>query len=176
MARPKPSLRLPSVPSADDDPDGERTAGVTESCWTATHDPIRTKPLKAAEKADVCIIGAGISGMTTAYLLAKTGADVIVLEDGFIGSGETGRTTAHFTNALDDRYSTIAKKHGKASARLAADSHTEAIEAVAGIVRSERIQCHMERVDGYLFLDPSDKARSLDDELAACRQAGLAVE
>src|SRR5687767_14398775 len=49
MARPVRPLSLPQVPSADKDPEGERTAGVTESCWTATHEPIRTKPLRAAE-------------------------------------------------------------------------------------------------------------------------------
>jgi glycine/D-amino acid oxidase-like deaminating enzyme/nitrite reductase/ring-hydroxylating ferredoxin subunit len=166
----------PSPPSADLDPKGRDSAGVTESCWTATHAPIRTRRLAEKESADVCVVGGGISGLTTAYFLSISGSDVVVLEDGALGSGETGRTTAHFTNALDDRYHTIAKKHGKAAARKAAQSHTKAIETVASIVEEEKIRCHMERVDGYLFLHPSDKPKSLDDELDTCRAIGLDVD
>lgn len=166
----------PSPPSADLDPKGRDSAGVTESCWTATHGPIRTRRLDEKEEADVCIVGGGISGLTTAYFLSTSGSDVVVLEDGALGSGETGRTTAHFTNALDDRYHTIVKKHGRDAARKAARSHTKAIETVASIVEEEKIRCHLERVDGYLFLHPSDKPKSLDDELEACRDIGLDVE
>jgi glycine/D-amino acid oxidase-like deaminating enzyme len=169
----KPAKAIPWTATADKDPGGKRSAGTTQSVWTATHKAIRTHALDAAEEAGTCIIGGGISGMTTACMLAKAGVDVVVLEDGAIGSGETGRTTAHFTNALDDRYSTIASKHGKKNARLAAQSHTEAIEAVARIVREERIGCHLGRVDGFLFLHPTDKPKTLDDELAACHEAGL---
>ena len=53
---------------------------------------------------DVCIVGAGIAGMSTAYLLAREGKAVVVLDDGPIGGGMTARTTAHLTNALDNRY------------------------------------------------------------------------
>ncbi|HEY0729717.1 MAG TPA: FAD-binding oxidoreductase, partial [Pyrinomonadaceae bacterium] len=60
--------------------------------------------LKGNIRTDVCIVGAGIAGMTTAYLLAKEGRSVVVLDDGPIGGGMTGRTTAHLTNAFDDRY------------------------------------------------------------------------
>ena len=52
---------------------------------------------------DVCIIGAGIAGMSTAYLLAREGKAVVVLDDGPIGGGMTARTTAHLTNALDGK-------------------------------------------------------------------------
>src|SRR5688572_17116782 len=118
-----PSLRLgcrrwgmpvqpPSPPSADADPKGRGPAGVTASCWTATHASLRTRAVKEKESADVCVVGGGIAGLTTAYYLSISGKDVVLLEDGAIGSGETGRTTAHFTNALDDRYSLIRKKHG----------------------------------------------------------------
>lgn len=168
--------RAPSPPSADEDPKGRVSAGVTESCWTATHRPIRARPLGEPEEADVCVVGGGIAGLTTAYFLSISGKDVVLLEDGAIGSGETGRTTAHFTNAVDDRYSVIRDKHGLAAARLTAQSHTKAIDAVAAIVRDEGIRCHLKRVDGYLFLHPSDKPKTLVDELAACRDVGLEVE
>ena len=52
------------------------------------------------ERADVCIVGAGIAGLTTAYLLRRAGKSVVVLDDGPIVSGETERTTAHLVTAL----------------------------------------------------------------------------
>ena len=67
---------------------------------------------------DVCIVGAGIAGISTAYLLAREGLSVIVLNDGPIGGGETGRTTAHLSNAIDDRYVEIERIHGRRRARL----------------------------------------------------------
>ncbi len=176
MADRRPRLPLPTDASADKDPEGKVSSGPSPSLWTDTVPPILTSPLGRDLEAEACVIGAGISGLTTAYLLAKAGVNVVVLEDGAVGSGETGRTTAHFTNALDDRYHTLESKHGKAAARLAAQSHTQAIETVARIVEEERIRCHAERVDGYLFMHPSDKPKSLEKEEDACRRVGIDVD
>ncbi|MDO8501760.1 MAG: FAD-dependent oxidoreductase [Gemmatimonadaceae bacterium] len=111
--------------------------------------------------------------MTTAYLLARAGRAVVVIDDGQIGGGETGRTTAHLTAALDDRYYQIQKLHGQEGARLAAESHTAAVARIESIASQEDIDCDFERVDGYLFLGDSHK-NELDRELAAAHRAGLA--
>lgn len=147
-------------------------SGDTTSVWMHTSPP--TFPsLAAATMADVCVIGAGIAGLTTAYLLAQAGKAVIVVEDGTIGSGETGRTTAHLTAALDDRYVEIARLHGPQGARLAADSHRRAIDLMETIVTREKIACDFERVDGYLFVPAGQPLDLLQQELAATEQAGL---
>lgn len=122
---------------------------------------------------DVAIIGGGIAGLTTAYLLSKSGKKVAVIEDGYIGSGETGRTTAHITHALDDRYYNLEQKHGLDGARNAANSHTAAINLIESIVKEENIDCDFERLDGFLFLDPTDTKGSLDKELEATHKAGI---
>ena len=96
-----------------------------------------------------------------------------MIDDGFIVSGETGRTTAHITNALDDRYYNLERIHGKLGSRLAAESHTSAINLIESIVAQEGIKCDFERIDGYLFLDASDEADSLDRELKAVHDAGI---
>src|ERR687890_248022 len=124
-------------------------AGRNESIWTSTADIEPRPPLAGKEQANVCIIGAGIAGLTTAYLLAREGKSVVVLDDGPIAGGETGRTTAHLSNALDDRYVELERLHGQEGARLAAESHTAAIERIAAIVARERIDCGFERLDGY---------------------------
>ena len=123
--------------------------------------------------ADVCIVGAGIAGMSTAYLLAREGKSVVVLDDGPIGGGMTGRTTAHLVTALDDRYFELERLHGEEGARLAAKSHTAAIDKVEAIVKEEAIKCEFERLDGYLFVPPHDSRKILDDELEAVHKAGL---
>ena len=150
-----------------------RTSGARESLWLDTIVVPTRHPLQADADADVCIVGAGISGLTTAYLLARAGRTVIVVDDGEIGSGETGRTTAHVVNVLDDFYQEIRRLHGDDGARLAAESHTAAIARIESLVTEERIDCEFERVDGYLFVPPDGDPRILDDELDAVRAAGL---
>ncbi len=129
--------------------------------------------LTADINADVCIVGAGITGMTTAYLLLQEGRSVVVLDDGPIGGGQTERTTAHITNAIDDRYVQIEAWHGLDGARLAAASHTAAIDRIESIVTREKIDCEFERVDGYLFASPGESSNLLREELASAQRAEL---
>lgn len=146
---------------------------ATTSVWMATANTPSQPPLKDNLRTDVCIIGAGIAGMTTAYLLAKEGRSVVVLDDGVIGGGMTGRTTAHLTNAYDDRYFEMEKMHGADGSRLIAQSHTAAIDKVEQIARDEQIECGFERLDGYLFVPPGESTDVLNDELKAAHRAGL---
>src|SRR5437588_8276476 len=103
---------------------------------------------------DVCVIGAGIAGISTAYLLGRDGRRVIVIDDGVVGGGETGRTTAHLVNALDDRYYKLEKLHGERGSQLAAESHSAAIDKIEEIIGDENIDCDFLRLDGYLFEPP----------------------
>ena len=149
-------------------------SGETTSVWFATAPEIETDgPLGADTTADVVVVGAGIAGMTTAYLLAREGRRVIVLDDGPVGGSMTGRTTAHLVNALDDRYYELERLHGERGARLAAESHSAAIDLVEKIVKDEAIECEFERLDGYLFAPPDGSKKELEDELEACHRAGL---
>jgi glycine/D-amino acid oxidase-like deaminating enzyme len=77
-------------------------------------------PLHEDTTADVCVIGAGIAGLTTAYLLGRAGKNVVVLEAGELGGGETARTSAHLSSALDDGFHELERLHGSEGARLAA--------------------------------------------------------
>ena len=149
------------------------TSGENVSFW------IDTTPIISYNKPDgdvttqVLVIGGGIAGLTTAYKLLKAGKKVVLVEDGFIGSGETGRTTAHLTCALDDRYYFLEKIFGEKTTTLAAESHAEAINEIEKIVRELNIDCSFKRVNGYLFLDPTDKEKNLIKEFHATQKAGL---
>lgn len=133
-----------------------------------------TTPLSADITCDVCIVGAGLAGLTTAYLLSQEGKTVVVLESKEIGGGETGRTTAHLSNALDDRYHNLIRMYGEKGARLAAESHTAAIRRIEEIAKKEKIACDFERINGYLYQQPSSKPGQLDQELEALRTLGFA--
>ncbi|HJU91825.1 MAG TPA: FAD-dependent oxidoreductase [Pyrinomonadaceae bacterium] len=130
--------------------------------------------LKESIRTDVCIIGAGIAGLTTAYLLGREGRSVVLLDDGLIGGGMSGRTTAHLTNAYDDRYVEIEKLHGGEAARFTAESHTAAIEKISEVASHENIDCDFEWLDGFLFAATPDHRQLLEDELAASHRAGIA--
>ncbi len=148
---------------------------MTRSLWMDVEMPA-TEPLAHAERCDVCVVGAGIAGLSTAYQLARAGARVVVLEEGPIGRGETGRTTAHLSNALDDRYEWLERVHSPERAKLAAESHTAAIDCIEAICREESIDCGFERVDGFLFAHDAKHLAALDRELAAAERAGVVVE
>jgi glycine/D-amino acid oxidase-like deaminating enzyme/nitrite reductase/ring-hydroxylating ferredoxin subunit len=122
---------------------------------------------------DVCVIGGGIAGLSTAYHLCRAGQSVVVLDDGPLASGMTGMTTGHLTNMLDDRYFELEKLHGAEGIRVAADSHSAAIERIDEIVRKEGIDCDFARLDGYLFLAEGDSRSTLEKELDAAHRAGL---
>ncbi|WP_433935818.1 FAD-dependent oxidoreductase [Sorangium cellulosum] len=130
-------------------------------------------PLAADHTADVCVVGAGIAGLTTAYLLAKAGKRVVVLDNGAVGGGESGFTTAHITHALDRRWASLAKLHSAGHLRRAARGHTAAIDTIERIVKEEEIDCDFRRVHGYLYTAPGSPPSTLRDEIEAAHRAGL---
>jgi glycine/D-amino acid oxidase-like deaminating enzyme/nitrite reductase/ring-hydroxylating ferredoxin subunit len=151
----------------------ETGSGHTTSVWMATAEVPEREPLKGDASADVCVVGAGIAGLTTAYLLAREGRSVVVLDDGAVAGGETSRTTAHLVNALDDRYYELERMHGQRGARLAAESHTAAVDKIEEIINEEGIECDFERLDGYLFVPKGESTEQLGEELRAAHRAGL---
>ena len=152
------------------------TSGAHKSFWTASTNPIFYEKLKNNITIDVLIVGGGIAGMTTAYCLLKAGKKVVLVEDGYIGSGETGRTTAHLTSALDERYFELQNIFGKEKAILAANSQMETIQFIENVVKQEGIECDFKRVPGYLFLSGSDTNDTLEKEYAATKDVGLITE
>ena len=151
-------------------------SGKTISVWMDTAEVPEFGPLTRDAECDVCVVGAGIAGMTTAFLLAREGRKVIVLDDGKVGGGETGRTTAHLCSYVDDRFVELEKLHGSEGAKIVAESHSAAVQLIEHLCREEKIECGFKRLNGYLWVTEEFTEKDLDEELEATRRAGLSAE
>lgn len=132
------------------------------------------QPLATNTRCDVAIIGAGVTGLTTAYLLAKEGKDVLVLDDGDVTGGQTGRTTAHLTAFMDFRYEELLHMFGQEKTTKIAASQVDAVDEIGHIVAQERIDCEFSRVDAFLLLGREDKTETLFNEMQAMQSVGFA--
>ncbi|AKD04590.1 FAD-dependent oxidoreductase [Pontibacter korlensis] len=150
----------------------KKESGATLPVWM-NHEqaPVR-QVLRENIACDVCVVGGGIAGLTTAYLLTREGKKVVVLESKEIGGGESSRTTAHLSNALDEQYYNLIKLFGKDGARLACQSHARAIDKIEQIAKEENIDCDFHRVDGYLIATSPEEQDKLMQELEAVQQIG----
>ena len=125
---------------------------MSTSSWLSETSIPKYEPLEQNISVDICIVGGGLAGLMTAYQLQKEGRDVCILERNELGSGQSGRSTAHFAYALNDTWLNIEKNHGLKVAKLVAKSHLAAIKETLEIIREEHIDCDFETVNGYYFL------------------------
>jgi glycine/D-amino acid oxidase-like deaminating enzyme/nitrite reductase/ring-hydroxylating ferredoxin subunit len=151
-------------------------SGATRSIWMAEHVPSFDAEIADDAEPQVCVIGAGIAGLSVALALARDGVDVLVLERGPIGGGQSARTSAHLASALDDYFHVLEKRFGKKGARKCFESHAAAIDEIERNVRRYGIDCDFRRVDAYLWAARDQDRDMLEKELAAARRAGLGVE
>ena len=101
-------------------PAGAPTAAPgTTSFWMRGAAAPVPAPLDHDVRTDVCIVGAGIAGLSVAYRLAREGKQVVVVDDGPVGGGETGRTSAHLASVLDARYADLERMHGARIVQIA---------------------------------------------------------
>jgi glycine/D-amino acid oxidase-like deaminating enzyme/nitrite reductase/ring-hydroxylating ferredoxin subunit len=142
------------------------------SLWLAT---VRTgfPELDGTIAVDVAVLGGGITGLTTAYLLKRAGKTVAVAEMGSIGQGATGNTTAKLTVGHHLVYTDLLRIYGEEVARLYADSNRAAIDRIEQIVEEVGIQCDLERADNYVYTESSDRVAAVEEEREAARRAGI---
>lgn len=157
------------MPTASPEPEKSMyTSGSLDPVWVHKQPYSsypRFSPLTQDLETDICIIGAGISGISTAYELVRRGRNVLMIEARDVLSGETGRTSGHLTNDLDDGYLEIAKKHGEAGAKVAAESHAWARDRIGEIAKELNIDCEFRRLPAYDVSQYPVGEQKHDDEL-----------
>lgn len=147
-----------------------------ESMWR------RTAPLpdfgKLSEdiEADVAVVGAGITGITTAYLLTQAGVKVVILEAGQILDGTTGYTTAKITTQHGLIYDKLINHFGEEGARFYFEANDEALRWIAETVKERKIECQFRPEDAYLYADSEEQLKQLEAEWRAYKRLGLPAE
>lgn len=131
--------------------------------------------LAGAHKADVAIVGGGITGILSAYLLAKEGKKVVVLEKDRLGGGATGATTAFITQIIDTDLSALAPTYGEKPARKILESHAAAIDLIEQIIKDEHIDCDFVRVPNYMVATTDSQMSDLSAEYKAGLHFGLDI-
>lgn len=143
------------------------------SLWSDTEPAPVFPRLHGDLHTEVAVVGAGVTGVTVAALLAGEGVRVALIDMARIAGGESARTTAHLSVHLDAGYRTIAGKFGDSGARLAADAQRQALDIIAQLVAAQELDCGFERIPEYIYSEDPGDAEVLEDELAALRTAGI---
>ena len=155
---------------------GEPVEAQNPSYWVESTPDRTFEPLAAGLRVECAVLGAGITGLTTAYLLQRAGVKVAVIEMDTVARGVTGYTTAKVTSGHGQIYSTLADKHGVDAARLYAEANESALRWIETLVRERSIDCDLETKDNFVYCeDPSDLP-SIEKEADAASRAGLPVE
>ncbi|MFD0670091.1 FAD-dependent oxidoreductase [Cohnella sp. GCM10027633] len=143
------------------------------SYWTASANIPSFPKLSDDRTADVVIVGAGLTGITTAYLLAKAGKKVIVLEAGRLLHGTTGHTTAKITAQHDLVYDEMISHFGEDKARSYYEANRDALAFIRRTAEEERIDCRYAAEDAYLYAQTEQSAAKLEKEYRAYERLGI---
>jgi glycine/D-amino acid oxidase-like deaminating enzyme/nitrite reductase/ring-hydroxylating ferredoxin subunit len=144
----------------------------TQSLWMTV--PLPEFPaLDRDLDVDVLVVGAGVTGITTAYLLCQEGVRVALIEREKVASGESGRTTAHLTHVADLRLHELVSQFGNDAARTYWLGHIAAINTIESIVEETGDAAEFVRVPGY-FHSPVRREPSAKDLDMLHKNADLA--
>jgi glycine/D-amino acid oxidase-like deaminating enzyme/nitrite reductase/ring-hydroxylating ferredoxin subunit len=152
----------------------------TSPYWLASDSLPAFAKLERNEHADVIVVGAGITGLTAAYLLSKAGKSVVVLERGRCARVDTGHTSAHLTMVTDARLGELVKRFGRSHAQAVWDAGLAAIAQIDAAIREHQIDCNFDWVDGFYHWPggqaESDTPDTFQEEARLASELGFDAE
>lgn len=149
------------------------TAGRPTSVWMDTAPTTTYPPLDPAASVDVCVIGAGITGITAALLLKEAGVTVALVESDRIAAGVTGYTTAKISALHGLAYDQVRSSFGRDGARTYAEANLWGLEYIARQVRERSIDCAFRRRPAFTYTEAAGERGTIEQEVEAARDAGL---
>ena len=147
--------------------------GDHRSLWVATTPRTDYGPLEGQIDVDVAIIGGGIVGITSAYLLKQSGKTVAVIDAARILEGVTGHTTAKVTAAHSPVYTQLVKRHGHDGARTYGEANEAGLALVRRLVDELSIECDWEDLDHYTYTEIDEKLDMIVEEARIAAELGL---
>lgn len=145
----------------------------SESFWLASAEIPSFSPLKSDLTVDVAVVGGGITGITLAYLLAKEGKRVALLNAGRLLSGTTGYTTAKITAQHELIYDELLQHIGQDQARLYYEANLEALSFIRNTIADLQISCDLAEEDAYVYTTEEQHIARIDQEWKAYEQLGI---
>ena len=146
------------------------------SIWLNSIPKKEYKKIEHNLATEVCIIGGGITGISTAYYLSKHGIDVTVLEKDTICSKTTGHTTGKITSQHGLFYKYLLESQGKEYAKKYLDINERALENIENIINEEKLECDFERKNAFVFTFMLERVKALQDEVSITRCLGIKSE
>jgi glycine/D-amino acid oxidase-like deaminating enzyme/nitrite reductase/ring-hydroxylating ferredoxin subunit len=153
-----------------------RLPGRRECCWTATAGETSYSSLKNSASTDVAIVGAGIVGLSAAYLSTQAGLSVTVVEGRQIGRQVTGRSTAKVTAQHALIYRHLIDTFGIDHAQLYADANRSGVEQIRSWVDKLAIDCDFEPRDAYVYICDSSRHSEIEAEAKAAQRVGFKAD
>jgi glycine/D-amino acid oxidase-like deaminating enzyme/nitrite reductase/ring-hydroxylating ferredoxin subunit len=147
--------------------------GKPVSLWIATTPETNYPVFPQDLTVDVAILGGGIAGIATAYLLKQSGATVALVEAGRIAKSVTGNTTAKITSLHGLIYDYLISQFGEGGARQYADAQQAAIEKIASLIEEHKISCDFRRTSAYTFTESEEELDQIKAEVEAATKLGL---
>lgn len=149
---------------------------MNKSLWISSSKGNKYRVLDEDKRVKCLIVGGGIVGITTAYLLCKEGYKPVVVDADYIGYGATGRNTGKITPQNGIKYSDIYKRYGEENAKKYYEANKEGLKLIEKIIDENKIACDYERAPSYIYAENESDSKKVLKEFDICKKIGINCE
>lgn len=149
---------------------------MNKSYWVESTNKTNYPKISENWNTDVLIIGGGMTGIATAYILSESGLNITIVDADRIGMGVTANTTAKITSQHGLIYDYLLNSYNFDTAKAYLDSNEEAIKNISSIINKENINCDFSYQDSYVYTCNKSNVTKIIDEVSAVTSLGLKAE